>query len=234
MEDKGRNIQKLSSISPKLSWGCSKQEPWARIWIFSPLGIPSFYLNTVALWVYVSFFLGTLCLCSFLMVHFALTCSRGWENRLSEKWDNCSTESEAGGRRDCSQGQGWATWNQEMCLRFPGAPRSQGPTSMVWKDCGQWYDHLQKTKLCITPPFPPVSMRLFILFYKESNVIYSLTMNHDNQYLFIVLHLQLNYSQHKWSSFNDHLEPKLDGKFLNYNHHWQKKTKCWSIFLAAC
>lgn len=72
-----------------------------------------------------------------------------------------------------------------------------------------------------TYPFPQ-SFMIHFLCYKESHAINSLTVNHDNQYIFIVLHLQLNYSQHKWSSFNGRLEPKLEWKFLDYNHHWLK------------
>lgn len=173
MGDKERNIQKLSSISPKLSQGCSQQEPWARIWIFSPLSIHSFYLNTVALWVYVSFFLGALCPCSFRMVHFSLAYSRDWENRLSEKWDNCSTES-AGWRQAGLQprpGLGElesgnvseVSWSSQE----PGTYRQilvcMCLTNYGFESIASCMTIYRKPNICTIPPFPPISYETFFI-----------------------------------------------------------------------
>ena len=52
-----------------------------------------------------------------------------------------------------------------------------------------------------------------------------------NQYTFITSSA-LNYSHYKWSLSNDHLVPKPDWNFLNYDHHWPN-TWCL-VSLLSC
>lgn len=80
---------------------------------------------------------------------------------------------------------------------FPELPGARGLQVWFGKTVASGMTIYRKPNFALPHPSPQFLWDFFFLFYKESNVIYSLTMNHNNQYLFIVLHLQLNYSQHK-------------------------------------
>lgn len=120
------------------------------------------------------FFLGALCLCSFVMAHFSLACSRDRENRLSEKWDNCSTESAGWRPAGLQPGPGlgelesgnvsevsWSSQEPEtyhqilvcMCLLNYGFERR---SPLVWPS-------IEKPIICTTPPFPPISYEIFFI-----------------------------------------------------------------------
>lgn len=79
---------------------------------------------------------------------------------------------------------------------------------MFLKDCCQLYDKLsiENQAFALLHPFPEF---LIIFYFIELHIQYS--VNHDNQYMFIVLSSSaLNYSQYEGSLSHAHLEPKID------------------------
>lgn len=173
MGDKERNIQKLSSISPKLSQGCSQQEPWARVWIFSPLSIHSFYLNTV--------------LCGFMFLfseepYFLLIWNGSFFSRLQRSLrEQAAREMGQLQHRICRLEAGGIAARARTgrvgirkCVRgfleLPGA-RDLPPDTCLhvshklwfWKTIASCMTIYRKPNICTTPPFPPISYETFFI-----------------------------------------------------------------------